>query len=107
MLITFTSPIHSDVTMFGDVAKRILKLMGQSGAIPGAIAAEDVADVLEHFKNELNIAQSKEPQSNNEAEEEENKEPAVGIAVRAFPLVEMMEAAVAENSTVMWYERKG
>ena len=47
MLITFTCPVHADITMFGDVGAHLLKLMGHSGTVPGAIKAEDVYAALE------------------------------------------------------------
>ena len=47
MLVTFSSPVSADITMFGDVALRLIKLMGHSGTIPGALAAEDVAPALQ------------------------------------------------------------
>ena len=37
MLITFSTKASADITMFGDVATRLLKLMGQSGVTPGAL----------------------------------------------------------------------
>lgn len=103
MLVTFSSPVHSDVTMFADVAKRILKLMGQSGSIPGAVAAEDVPSVLEHLKNEVSFHD--EGQSDSQDNGNENHEPTIGIAVRAFPLIEMLTAAAESESTVMWYQK--
>ena len=46
MLVTFSCPAHADITMFGDVAIRLLELMGHSGTVPGALLAEDVAAAL-------------------------------------------------------------
>jgi len=51
MLVTFTCEAHGDFTMFGDVAERLLKMMGHSGTIPSAIYAKDVPAVLERLKN--------------------------------------------------------
>ena len=42
MLVTFSSPAYADITMFGDVAVRLIKMMGHSGTIPSALLAEDV-----------------------------------------------------------------
>ena len=41
MLVTFDSKSGA-ITMFGDVAKSLLKLMGQSGDVPGAILGKDI-----------------------------------------------------------------
>ena len=37
-----------------------------------------------------------------EAEDEEEKEPAVGLAQRAFPLIELLTAAAAAHDDVVW-----
>ncbi|NMS31594.1 DUF1840 family protein, partial [Vibrio parahaemolyticus] len=42
MLITFRCRSHSNVTMFGDIALDMLKMMGHSGTVPGSISAQDV-----------------------------------------------------------------
>jgi hypothetical protein len=42
MLVTFTTDAYADITMFGDVALAMLKMMGHSATVPGAILAEDV-----------------------------------------------------------------
>jgi len=39
MLVTFKTPSHADITMFGTVATTLLKMMGMSGGSPGAIMA--------------------------------------------------------------------
>jgi Domain of unknown function (DUF1840) len=46
MLVTFTTRAYADITMFGDVALAMLKMMGHCEAMPGAIRAEDVHTVL-------------------------------------------------------------
>jgi len=42
MLVTFTTKAYADITMFGDVAVAMLKMMGHSTTVPGAIVAEEV-----------------------------------------------------------------
>ena len=42
MLVRFNSDAGI-ITMFGDVAVTLLKMMGQSGAVPGAIRPEDMS----------------------------------------------------------------
>ena len=50
MLVTFTCPAYADITMFGDVAIRLLKMMGHSGTVPGALLAEDVPAALQRLE---------------------------------------------------------
>ena len=42
MLITFSSSAYANITMFGAVALRLLKQMGHSATVPGALLAEDI-----------------------------------------------------------------
>jgi len=53
VLVTFKSTAYADITMFGDAATDLLKLMGQSGNIPGAIMGKDVGAAMENLKKQL------------------------------------------------------
>ena len=46
MLVTFTTDAFADITLFGDVALAMLKMMGHSATVPGAILADDVPAAL-------------------------------------------------------------
>lgn len=103
MLITFESNAHTDVTMFSDIAISLIKMMGHSGTIPSAIAAKDLPAALEHLHKAME-ANSREELVESENEDEE--EPEVSLSGRAFPLVEMLKAAIKDNQPIMWYEKK-
>lgn len=100
MLVTFSCPAYADVTMFGDVALRMLKMMGHSDTVPGALLAEDVKDALARLETAL-AAQRASPEPEIETDWED-EEPEVSIAHRATPLVELLHAAVREECNVMW-----
>ena len=53
MLVTFRTSAYANITMFGDVAVRLLKMMGHSGTVPSAIRADDVPAALERLKAAL------------------------------------------------------
>ncbi len=100
MLVTFSCSAHADIVMFGDIAIRLLKLMGHSGTVPGAILAEDVETAL---KGLVTATQGESPLAGAEnASDEEDGEPAVSLSHRAFPLIELFEAAAKAKSNVMW-----
>lgn len=46
MLITFRCRSYANVTMFGDIALEMIKMMGHSGTVPGSISAQDVPDAI-------------------------------------------------------------
>jgi hypothetical protein len=101
MLVTFSCRAYADITMFGDIAVHLLKLMGHSGTVPGALLAQDVPRALELLEAGVAAAaQSPAP------EEDEDGEPAVPLAHRALPLVELLRAATKAKVNVMW-DRSG
>ena len=100
MLVTFSSPAYADITMFGDVAVRLLKLMGHSGTVPSALLAKDVPATLARL--EAAVEQNKQLMEPEEPVEYEDGEPAVSLAHRALPLIEMLKAATKEQVNVMW-----
>jgi hypothetical protein len=103
MLVTFTCNAYADITMFGDVALTLLKMMGHSGTIPGAILAEDVPAALDRLKHAIETAKGEPVQVEpRDAEEDDRDEPRVSLAKRALPLIELLTAAAKANSDVMW-----
>jgi hypothetical protein len=97
MLITFTTPVYADITMFGDVALNMLKLMGHSATVPGALLPEDIPVALQRLEAAVK-ADKQLPQP----AEGEDGEVAVSLSHRALPLIELLKAAVKENRNVMW-----
>ena len=104
MLVTFSTPAYADITMFGDVAVRMLKLMGHSETVPGAILAEDVQVSLERLKAAIMAEQQlPEPEKPTEEDDDDDEdEPIVSLSQRALPLIELLEAAAKAECNVMW-----
>jgi len=100
LLVTFSCPAYADITMFGDVALQLLKMMGHSGTVPGALSGEDVLPALEHLETAVReSAQSSGPE---EPAEDEDGEPIVSLSRRALPLIELLRAAAKAECHVMW-----
>jgi len=100
VLVKFHSPAFATITMFGDVAVTLLKMMGMSGSVPGALRPEDVPAALERLKKSLG---SQPPTQLPEKDKEEDKDsPPVSLSQRAFPLIELLTAAAKKNVHVMW-----
>jgi len=100
MLVTFTCKAYADITMFGDVALSMLKMMGHSETVPGAILAEDVPAALDRLKRAIEAAPARN--ESREAQDDDSDEPPVSLAHRALPLIELLAAAARENCDVMW-----
>lgn len=100
MLVTFSCPAYADITMFGDMAVHLLKVMGHSGTVPGAFRAEDVEAALVRLQAAVD-ADKRSPEPKESARQEDD-EPVVSLSHRALPLVELLKAAIKANSNVMW-----
>lgn len=103
MLVTFTCKAYADITMFGDVALSMLKMMGHSDTVPSAILAEDVPAALDRLKRAIDMAKAT-PDRNESgaARDDDSDEPPVRLAHRALPLIELLTAAAREKCDVMW-----
>ena len=113
MLVTFRSEATESITMFGDSAKELLKLMGATGRIPGAFTGDDVSAALSRLEagvdalNATTHTAATTPANNEDfsAEDEgndEKHEPPVALATRAVPLLSLMKRAAAARAAVTW-----
>jgi len=99
MLVTFTTNAYADITMFGDVALALLKMMGQSATVPGAILAEDVPAALGRLTAAIEAEKGSAPAKD---EDEDADEPVVSMAHRALPLINLLAAAARAETYVTW-----
>ncbi len=97
MLVKFDSDAGA-ITMFGDVAITLLKMMGQSGAIPGAILAADIPAALEKLQSAV-TQQAAHPRAR---PDDETEEPNVSLRQRAFPLIDLLQRAAQRKADVIW-----
>ena len=102
MLVTFRTEAYADLLMFGDIAVQLLKLMGHSGTVPGALVAEDVPAALERLRTAIAVHQATVPKAAEAVEDDAADESPVDLAQRAFPLIELLEAAAAAKCDVLW-----
>jgi hypothetical protein len=104
MLVTFSCKAYPNTTYFGDVAQTLLKMMGKSGNVPGALLAEDVPEALEKLQSAIENLKA-EPSlkiSRQEDERDDWKEKPVSLTHRAIPLIELLTAAAKAHCNVMW-----
>ena len=102
-MVTFKSQSHGDILMFEGVAKSLLKMMGQSGNVPGAIMAADVAAAHAALQDKLAAEQVRDQPAAEKADASADEdEVPVGLSTRAIPLLEMLQAAIDSNDNVMW-----
>ncbi len=97
MLVTFTTKAHADIILFGNIAIPLLKMMGHSGTVPGAILAADIPAALNRLTTALQAGES--PPT---TEDKEQDDSVVSMAHRALPLIDLLAAAAKNNCDVMW-----
>lgn len=97
MLVTFTTKAYADITMFGDVGLSMLRMMGLSGTVPGAIVADDIPDALAKLQQAIDTQEPDE-----QSKDDDDGEPIVSLHHRALPLLELLAAAEKEGANVMW-----
>ena len=103
MLVKFHSEAYADITMFGDIAVSLLKQMGLSGDVPGAIRPEDIPQALRRLESALaRQAEAAKGKPSEEERDEEEQEPAVSLGHRALPLIELLRASAQADCDVMW-----
>lgn len=99
MLITFSCKAYADITMFGDVATRLLHMMGHTGTVPGAILAADLPEALNKLRAALRRLEAEAAPPKQDADDED---PPVSLSQRAVPLIELLQAAIREGQDLMW-----
>ena len=102
MLVKFRSDAGPSVLMFGEIAHTLLRMMGMSGDLPGAVVAEDVPVALGRLKRALEQAKAMPRPGPVGSTDEPGEPPPVAIATRAFPLVQLLEAAAKQERAVLW-----
>jgi hypothetical protein len=97
MLVTFTTDSYPNITMFGNNALAMLKMMGHSATVPGAIKAEDIPQALSRLKAAMESASTLPATSSDNMDE-----PVVSMGHRGQPLIELFSAAEKAKGHVMW-----
>jgi len=95
MLVTFTTKAYADITMFGDVALVLLKMMGHSGTVPSAIMAADIPAALSRLTAAIDAGDASLATGDSD-------DSSVSMNHRALPLIALLTAASKEKCDVMW-----
>ena len=112
MIVIFQSPASGDVIMFGDVAKRMMKLMGKEPTDKGIVTVEQLPDAIARIK--AAIEEDKRQRAGMKAEDLPQTEPDgsggrgqgsrpfVTLTQRAVPLLELLEWSLKKKKPVLW-----
>ena len=100
MLVKFTTKSYPDIVMFGNVASKLLKMMGHSGTVPSAIMHDDLPQYLSRLLDSLSNFEESENLDSKDVKE--NQEPVISLKNRAQPLIELMQSAIDNTDVVTW-----
>ena len=101
-MVTFKTKAHGNITMFGDVAVRLLKIMGHSGTVPSALKPDDLSDALQKLKAAVTDEAATTVAESAADEPDSDEEEPVSLRNRALPLIELLESANRAQVHVMW-----
>jgi hypothetical protein len=100
MLVTFRTKAWGNITMFGNVAVALLKMMGHSGTVPSAMLARDIPAAMVRLREQLAAGAFEEIDKLSDKDGED--QPPVELRTRAQPLLEMLSAAAEQDCDVLW-----
>ncbi|KEA62299.1 hypothetical protein ADIMK_3589 [Marinobacterium lacunae] len=102
MLITFRTDAYANITMLGDVALTMIRMMGHSDVVPGAILAADIPEALNNLKRALDEQPIPADTDDELSEGQEDEDQKVSLANHAYPLLELLAAAAKDECDLMW-----
>jgi hypothetical protein len=113
MLVRMTSSTSGEVILFAEHAHRLFEIIGKECTARGVFALEQLPDALARLRqavadDKAATAQATQAQpdciDHDSAEEADaaKREPVVGLAQRAYPLIRLLERTQQEGGFVLW-----
>lgn len=108
MLLTFKSAASADVIMFGEVAGRLLEIIGRSpDDTKGILTVEQLDEAIARLRAAIDADKQRQAQQPDDDLEDEADRPTgmaapVSLAQRAYPLLEMLQYAQRDKVPVVW-----
>lgn len=96
MPITFKSKSGANILMLDAIGMEMLKMLDFGTRIPGAIRAEDLPLARDNLQNALAALPAPAPQDS------EEDDPPISPKTRALPLLQLIEAAIADGEYLRW-----
>jgi hypothetical protein len=108
VIVIFQSPAAGDVIMFGDVAHRLMEIMGKEAQAKGIVTVEQLPDAIARLRAAMQA--DKDQRANLQEEDLPQfevgdggvKRPYVSLAQRAAPLLELLEWSLKKKKPVVW-----
>lgn len=102
-MFVFRSEAAPDIMMFGEVAKRMLEIIGKEPGERGVITVHQMPEAIARLR--AAIAEDKarhRPDGRENDESADSQGPRVSLAQRAIPFVEQLELSLQRGKPVLW-----
>ncbi|WP_291993532.1 DUF1840 domain-containing protein [Candidatus Accumulibacter sp. ACC003] len=113
MLVKFTSNTSGQIMMFSPVARVLLEIIGKDCSARGVITCEQLPNAIEKLRLAADGSGAgrdttdDQPQAaGDSADDQATPEPPVGLAQRAYPLIELLQWTRKEEGFILWEAAK-
>ena len=98
----FKSKSDADLLMMAPVGDQILRILGREPAAKGIIEVAALPDAIRALEEAIAAAERARRDAKRSDDDEESGAEAIGLAPRAWPMLEMMRRSLAERSDIVW-----
>lgn len=110
MLFIFKSDADGDVIMFGDIAKKLVEILGKDPQdAKGIVTVEQLPDAITRLRAAIEEDRARQRGQVEDDDEDAEQDPdksgmaaPVNLAQRAWPLLSMLERSQKEGVPVVW-----
>jgi hypothetical protein len=102
MIYKFKSQATGDLVLLGPQGDEMLRLLGREPSAKGIIAVEDMPAALAALESAVAKASGRTGAQAPGTDAADEREPAVGLQQRLWPVVELLRRAHAAGSPVVW-----
>lgn len=104
MMYRFKSAAAADVLMMAPVGDRLLALLGREPAERGIIEAAALPAAIEALETAIAAAEMarRGGGDDSDGDEADRNAVSVGLAQRAWPMLEMMRRSLSERADIVW-----
>ena len=100
MMYEFKSRATGTITMTGSVAEHILEIVGKTPGPTGIITVAQIPAAVSALRRAIEADRHAAPATTDD--DAQDAQQVVSLAQRAYPLIEMLEAAHAAGKDVTW-----
>lgn len=102
MLYEFRSKAAGTVTMTGPVAERLLAIVGKDPGPKGIFTVEQMGPAIAALQAAVEREKAEGSPDGGEDDERRDGPRAISLAQRAWPLVDLLKAAMKADQVVTW-----